>query len=411
MEDYSNATFTDTKTGNIYKIQDGKFVCVGNKNDKNNGGSGDSGDKKDDSQKDKKSGGGSGDQKDDSQNDKKPGDGSNDKDKDQNGDKDKNDQGDGGSGDKDGAGEDKGDKDGQSKDKDKGQKGDQDKDGKMKDKNGQDDDGTKDGDNSKDDEDSDSSKAGNEKSTGYDDDWFDSDYFSSREEQLAAIQKLKDGDTLQKLFDERNTVQARLNKEKEDREREEQRRKLRRDGLNGEIPDLKKSLYRFMKQEVETYEDSSWGAQNRRYMGTPEVLRPGVEEKSKRNIPVINVYIDCSGSFGEPDRQATRAVLSVLNKYELQKLLKINYYYFTDRFSEISTTPYDSGGTSGIKIVEHIKQTRPGNVFICTDSDIDDIDEVVTVQGAVWMMFRGGAVSNNLKTHIRGKKLNYYAKY
>ena len=49
------------------------------------------------------------------------------------------------------------------------------------------------------------------------------------------------------------------------------------------------------------------------------------------------------------------------------------------------------------------KQTKPDNVIIMTDDDIMDIDESVTVPGAVWLLFKGGQ-SKNLIDHIHGKK-------
>ena len=60
------------------------------------------------------------------------------------------------------------------------------------------------------------------------------------------------------------------------------------------------------------------------------------------------------------------------------------------------------GGTEGTPIMDHIERTKPDNVIIMTDDDINDIESPVTVPGAVWLLFKGG-ISNNLIENIHGQ--------
>lgn len=119
-------------------------------------------------------------------------------------------------------------------------------------------------------------------------------------------------------------------------------------------------------------------------------------------IPSINVYWDVSGSFSVAEKTAAaRSAISTLNDYVKRDQISINTFYFADRVSD--TAAGAGGGTRGKPIQEHIKATKPTNVIIITDDDIGDCSSVVTVPGAVWMLFYDGR-SQNLIDHIKGKK-------
>ena len=85
--------------------------------------------------------------------------------------------------------------------------------------------------------------------------------------------------------------------------------------------------------------------------------------------------------------------------------IHIELYYFADRISDSRNNA--GGGTRGTPILDHIEQTKPTNVIVITDADISDCSRVVTVPGAVWMLFYGGR-SSNLMDHLKGKRQNKY---
>ena len=160
------------------------------------------------------------------------------------------------------------------------------------------------------------------------------------------------------------------------------------------------NLNRFIKNEVGKERVRTWKKTDPRY-GTGPIIRKGKMRTSNGKIPLINVYFDRSGSWDSEKTKVGQDAIGTLNNYVRNGQIKINLYYFNTSIH--SEDPGGRGGTWGTPIMDHIKQTKPDNVIIMTDDDITDIDEDVTVPGAVWLLFKGGQ-SKNLIDHIHGKK-------
>ena len=171
------------------------------------------------------------------------------------------------------------------------------------------------------------------------------------------------------------------------------------------LQQFKLNLNKFVKDQISEIEDDTYSRIHPSYEDS-EFIIPGRHILDNKFIPKINVYHDVSGSFSDPAKteMAMRAIDS-LNKYKRQGDIDLEVFYFADRVS--STKEGAGGGTEGTPIQEHIKLTKPTNVIIITDGDIDDCREVVYVPGAVWMLFYGSE-SRNVQEHIRGKKQNKY---
>ena len=166
---------------------------------------------------------------------------------------------------------------------------------------------------------------------------------------------------------------------------------------------FKESLQGFIKKEVGEVKNSSWSKINKKYAGTG-VIKPGVSKHASGKIPVINVYYDRSGSWDASMTSVGDMAISTLNNYVRQGKLKIYLYYFNTRI--MTTDPgRGSGGTAGTPILQHIKETKPDNVIVMTDDDIRDCKEIVTVPGAVWLLFIENSISKNLQDSLKGKKL------
>ena len=160
------------------------------------------------------------------------------------------------------------------------------------------------------------------------------------------------------------------------------------------------SLNRYIKNEIESGEDLSYKKPNASYSRT-KFLIPSMTQ-IEGPIPLINVYHDVSGSFSdEAKTAAAMQAIATLNKYVREGKVKIKYYYFADRVS--SNRNNAGGGTEGTPIIEHIESTKPQNVIVITDSDINDISRDCIVPGAVWMLFYGSR-SDNLINHLKGRK-------
>lgn len=169
---------------------------------------------------------------------------------------------------------------------------------------------------------------------------------------------------------------------------------------NSPIKRFRDNLNRFVRNEVGRERTRTWKKENPSYEGSG-IMRRGKAKTSNGKIPSINVYFDRSGSWDAAKTQVGQDAIATLNNYVKNGQIKINLYYFNTEIH--SEDPGGRGGTRGTPIVEHIKQTKPDNVIIMTDNDIRDIDESVTVPGAVWLLFKGGK-SKNLIDHIHGRK-------
>lgn len=167
------------------------------------------------------------------------------------------------------------------------------------------------------------------------------------------------------------------------------------------------SLNNFIKREVATHRGATWTRMNKKYSGSG-IIRPGTSRLVATNIPLINVYFDRSGSWGDPNKtKSGMQAIATLNKYVNRGEIKINLYYFSNHVHSNEQDALNEGGTYGQPILDHIIATKPDNVIILTDSDIDDCQTSVTVPGAVWMLFYGGR-SQDLMNHLHGKKLTKY---
>lgn len=165
---------------------------------------------------------------------------------------------------------------------------------------------------------------------------------------------------------------------------------------------FRESLNKFIKNEVGEVKEKKWSRINKKYAGTG-TIKPGISKHASGKIPLINVYYDRSGSWDASMTAVGDSAISTLSNYVRKGQIKIHIYYFN---TEIHTTdPGGSGGTRGTPILNHIKETRPDNVIVMTDDDIRDCSEVVTVPGAVWLLFVKDQISENLQEHLKGKKL------
>ena len=171
---------------------------------------------------------------------------------------------------------------------------------------------------------------------------------------------------------------------------------------NSPIQKFKMNLVNFIKNEVASSRGNTWGRFNKKYDGTG-IIKPGRGRVENKNIPSINVYYDRSGSWDDAKTKVGSQAIATLNNYVKRGEIKINLFYFSNNVHDNQEACYHEGGTKGQPIMNHIKATKPDNVIVMTDDDIVDINDGVTVPGAVWLLFKGGE-SKNLIENIKGKK-------
>lgn len=236
----------------------------------------------------------------------------------------------------------------------------------------------------------------------------DGDELTSKEQaRLKRIQDaLRDINIERKIQDE--TEKAVLN------DREVQKRKkaaqknstglsVRSGGLNA----FKASIDKFMKDELSYKRLPSWKRPNKRYPEETGIVLKGKARVETKNIPLLVVYFDQSGSWGEDDVQKGLAAIESLNYYVKQHKLKLEIYYFANNIYTDAFPARREGGTlPAATLVEDIKKRKPNNVVIMTDSDPDyHYCPSVTVDGGVWLLFRGNNISKLLYKNVNGKKL------
>lgn len=167
---------------------------------------------------------------------------------------------------------------------------------------------------------------------------------------------------------------------------------------------FKDSLNKFIRDATEIGKERSWKRLNKNAVSTG-LLKKGLTRLGQTEVPLINVYFDQSGSWGPEKIKVGEQAIATLNKYIQRHEIIVKLYYFSNN---VHTTPagqgWSEGGTEGEPILRHIVQTKPNNVIIMTDSDIDDCVSDITVDGAVWFLFKGGK-SENLMQHLHGKQL------
>ncbi len=172
-------------------------------------------------------------------------------------------------------------------------------------------------------------------------------------------------------------------------------------GLN----QFKLNLNRFIADQVGEMEDDSYARIHPSYEDS-EFIMPGKLVREEKNIPLINIYHDDSGSFKDEKKTAAAfKAIETLNQYVRDGDIEIKLWYFADKVG--SERGKVGGGTYGTPIQDHIEATKPTNVIIITDTDITDCSRVVKVPGAVWMLFYDGR-SQNIMDHIKGKRQNKY---
>lgn len=252
--------------------------------------------------------------------------------------------------------------------------------------------------------------------------------FQSREEQerQAQIEKEKEefGDDEEESEEERqqrlddiknlkgdDVVRSELENETSKKVSNEMRRKQATQELNkvsSPIQRFRQSLDKFIANQVKREKNKTWKKSDMRYEGSG-IMRRGKMYTRNTKIPKINVYFDRSGSWSEADTKVGMEAIGILNNYVNRGEITIDIYYFANH---IGSSPHGigSGTGAGAELVEHIISTKPDNVIIMTDDDMDyqGWTEILSapkikVPGAVWFLFRGSA-SKALPEWIQGRK-------
>lgn len=246
----------------------------------------------------------------------------------------------------------------------------------------------------------------------------DGDSAESEEEKQARLDKIKQflddtgvGDQI--INDSEKKVSAEKAKKKAAAEKEIQRN-LKGAARNASvIKQLSKDLGQFLAKEVgKSQRNTTWKKYNGNYDNSG-IVRPGHRIEKIGRIPVIQIYIDQSSSFGDAEVQMAFDILSSIKEFEAKKQIKTEVYYFANHVHTDSQSARNEGGTgAGPELIQQLNATRPDNVIVITDSDFDywhdgNLGGSYEAPGGVWLVFREGR-SNALIRALHGKLVTKY---
>ncbi len=176
------------------------------------------------------------------------------------------------------------------------------------------------------------------------------------------------------------------------------------------IKQLGKDLGQFLAKEVgKSVRNTTWKKYNGNYDGSP-IVRPGNRYEKIGKIPVIQIYIDQSGSWGESDIEIGKQILNSIQEFERKNQIKTEVYYFANHVHNNPQSARDEGGTkAGSEILTKLNTDKPENVIILTDDDFDyfGLSGTYTAPGGVWLVFREQR-SKSLIDALKGKKMTKY---
>ena len=230
---------------------------------------------------------------------------------------------------------------------------------------------------------------------------------------------LEDGDAseaekarLQKIQDKLNDLESRR-KALDETERAiftssqlEADKKRRREWEDNPGQRFLHSVYRFIKDEVDSVKMGSWKRPDKRYANT-SIIHKGKAVNHNAPIPSLVVYFDRSGSIGQEEVNLCNQAIASLKQFEKRGELKIKVYYFADN---VDSDPSKVGGATGATqlILDHAKRINANNIIILTDDDMDSqgaFTKPLTVPGAVWFLFAKGRRCYKIMQYLHGKAM------
>ena len=230
-----------------------------------------------------------------------------------------------------------------------------------------------------------------------------------QEMQHDADELLKRGVQLSKLFQDATQANALIAEvqnivsQEERAKAEAEIERFRQSGSHKFMTDFR----HFMNSVLGYTRGETWTKFNKKYDGSG-LLKPGYTNYSPKEIPLLNVYYDRSGSITAEDVAKLDAVLSTIENYRRQGKIRVAVWYFGSR---VSDNPNNCGGGTdvGDDLVQHIKDTKATNVVILSDSDMETQgtwQKAVKVPGAVFLVWTNELGAPRVADYIRGKMFN-----
>lgn len=178
------------------------------------------------------------------------------------------------------------------------------------------------------------------------------------------------------------------------------------------IRELCNDIRKFLAKVVgQSDRNSTWKKYNGNYDGSG-LVRPGYRYEKIGKIPLIQIYIDQSGSWDESEIKIGQDILASIKEFEQKKLIKTEVYYFANHVHSDAATARREGGTRAAEeIMQQLNEMKPDNVIVITDDDFDgpgwEPHTPYEAPGGVWLVFREDR-SKELMAKLHGKMLTKY---
>lgn len=178
--------------------------------------------------------------------------------------------------------------------------------------------------------------------------------------------------------------------------------------FDGNLATFKTDLEKLIASQIKRVKQLTWKASDPRFEGTG-MFRRGKLRRDSIKKPLLIVYVDQSGSWGDSDIRKAMNAVSGLREFEKKGLLKLEVKYFADY---VSTSSNISGSTRALpEILKDIRAEQQYNplinVAVFTDGDFDSqckFEGQLRISGGVWFIFRDGIKSELLLRSLSGKQ-------
>jgi hypothetical protein len=186
----------------------------------------------------------------------------------------------------------------------------------------------------------------------------------------------------------------------------------------GTLKDFEMDFYAAINNQIEMVrqEYQSYDEINTEYESEDVVMKADlVKELPAEAIPIVDVYFDVSGSWGEKHIKVGESAIASVKVFEDQGDLKLNIFYFSNGVDNVSMEHcrdmYGEGTCGWPDILQNIKATGAKNVLIMSDGDIERLNDTsygaatngsLTVEGCVWYLWKDGDSSPTCLKKLRG---------
>lgn len=258
----------------------------------------------------------------------------------------------------------------------------------------------------------------------------------ARREQEVAKERAEDGeeeeteeekevrlDKLKKFLNDDNMRDMVVNSSREKVEDEKARKKAAQKrelekNLSGAaknahvIKELSNDIRKFLAKEIgKSARNASWKKYNGNYDNSG-IVKPGYRYEKVGKIPLLQIYIDQSGSWDESEIKIGQDILYSILEFERKKQIKTEVYYFANHIHSDAAVARREGGThAGTELMEQLNAMKPDNVVVVTDADFDYSSCIPNgsyeAPGGVWLVFRDYR-SKELMNRLHGKLLTKY---